>query len=201
MIAMLKGRVEGVLSDSVILDVGGVGYRVFVNGATAGRLSSIGEEVKLYTYLQVKEDLMNLYGFLSLEDKGLFEKLISVSGVGPKAGMAILGSISGDQLRLAILSGDHKAISKAPGIGAKTAQKICLELKDKVSSTLEGEDFTLDHSELSMDQDGNGAVNEAAVALQALGYSRTEAYRALKKIPGLEDMDTEEILKAALKQL
>lgn len=203
MIAFLNGIIDLVEESNVVLDVGGVGYNVSISGYTADRLPSKGEPVKLYTYLSVREDAMNLYGFLSRDELEFFKLLISVSGIGPKGGQAILSVMTPDDLRFAILAGDSKAISKAPGVGKKTAERLVLELHDKISS----EDIT--EGRVSGDADGllpsmDAPQNEAIEALVALGYSGTEAAKAVRKV--LQDKtvnvnDTEEILKKALKEL
>ena len=153
-----------------------------------------GEELKIYTYLNVKEDAMQLYGFLSKEELNLFKKLIGVSGVGPKGGLSIITACPGDSLQMAIISGDAKAISKAQGIGAKTAQRIIIELKDKID--LEEVIFT-NSGEAVAD---TGVKSDAIEALIALGYSRTSAFNAVNKVDKITD-DVEELLKLALKNI
>ena len=133
MIAYVNGIVEDIAEDNVVLDVNGLGYNIKISADTASRLPGIGEPVKLYTYTCVREDAFLLYGFLTRSDLEIFKKLITVNGIGPKGGLAILSVMDGDDLRFAILSGDVKAISKAPGIGSKTAQRVILDLKDKIS--------------------------------------------------------------------
>ena len=122
---------SGVMNRSV-LDVGGIGYNIKISADTASRLPGIGEPVKLYTYTNVKEDSFQLFGFLSRNDLEIFKKCITVNGIGPKGALAILSVLDADSLRFAIMSGDVKAISKAPGIGAKSAERIILDLKDKI---------------------------------------------------------------------
>ena len=131
MIAFIKGKVTDITEEAVILENNGIGYRIFTSSMVQAQLS-VGSEVKLYTYLNVREDAMQLYGFLTRDDLKIFKLLITVSGIGPKAGLSILSVMSGNDLRYAVMSGDSKAISKAPGVGAKTAQKVILELKDKL---------------------------------------------------------------------
>lgn len=132
MIAYVKGTVEDITEDNAVVDVGGIGYNVRISADTAARLPGIGERVKLYTYTSVREDAIQLFGFLSKNDLDIFKKCITVSGIGPKGGLAILSVLDADSLRFAILSGDVKAITKAPGIGARTAERLILELKGKI---------------------------------------------------------------------
>ena len=132
MIASVKGKLEGVTAESVIIDVNGLGVEAIVPTTVINRLPKIDENVRLYTYLHVREDAMQLYGFLEKEDLDFFKLLITVNGIGPKAAIAILSSMPADILTFAILSEDTKTIQKAQGIGAKTAKKLVLELKDKV---------------------------------------------------------------------
>ena len=169
-------------------------------GASIGLLPPVGTEVKIHTYLNVKEDCMQLFGFLTRDDLEVFRLVIGVNGIGPKGGLNILSQLTPDDLRFAVLSGDVKAISAAPGIGKKTAEKLILELKDK----LKLED-TLNHNDGKEGADpvyGNVQGNiqsEAVQALVALGYGNTEALRAVKQIEITEDTQVEEVLKQALK--
>ena len=130
MISYVKGSLTEKFEDSVIVEAGGIGYRIFVPTSVLEHLPKTGETVKIYTYFSVREDAMSLYGFLSRQDLEMFRQLIGVNGVGPKSALGILSALSPDVLRLAVLSGDAKAISKAPGVGSKTAQRIILDLKD-----------------------------------------------------------------------
>ena len=193
MISYIKGIIEEVEEDKVIIDNNGIGYGIFMPQSSLELIGS-GEELKIYTYLNVKEDAMQLYGFLSKEELNLFKKLIGVSGVGPKGGLSIITACPGDSLQMAIISGDAKAISKAQGIGAKTAQRIIIELKDKID--LEEVIFT-NSSEAVAD---TGVKSDAIEALIALGYSRTSAFNAVNKVDKITD-DVEELLKLALKNI
>ena len=132
MISYLRGTLAAFEEDKVIVDVGGVGYGVFMSGQAMGRLPAVGSEVKLHTYLNVKEEAMQLYGFLTRDDLSVFRQLIGVNGIGPKGGLGILSALSPDDLRFAVLANDVKAICAAPGIGKKTAEKLILELRDKL---------------------------------------------------------------------
>lgn len=201
MISYLRGTVAAFEEDKVILDVGGVGYGVYMSGQAMGRLPSVGREVKLHTYLNVKEDAMQLYGFLTRDDLTVFKLLIGVNGIGPKGGLGVLSALSPDDLRFAVLSNDVKAICAAPGIGKKTAEKLILELRDK----LKLED-ALEHIAANPGTDegvsGDNAVqSEAVQALVALGYGSTEALRAVKQVDMGAVAEVEDVLKKALKNM
>ena len=182
-----------------VVDVGGIGYRMTISGTTLSAIASrIGTKVTLFTYLSVRDDAMELYGFASQDELSAFRMLISVSGVGLKSAISILSHLSPDKFALAVATGDTKAISRASGVGAKTAARVVLELKDKVAKELtSGSPAQNDMSEtetLSGD-----AMSEALNALLVLGYSRQEAAAALKKMP--QDADLETMIREALKKL
>lgn len=202
MIRFIRGILREIEEDCIIVESSGIGYGIMVSGSVLTLLPSIGEEVRVYTYLSVREDAMQLYGFLYKEDRNMFVQLLSVNGIGPKGALGILSVLKPDDLRLAIISGDAKAIAKAPGIGAKTAQRVILDLKDKLNAE---EVFTK-----LLDQDTSneiqtvsvkGAQKEAVQALVALGYSNLEASRAVKKVEATPEMSADEILKRSLKHL
>lgn len=198
MIAYLKGHIIDVTEENLVIEVQNVGYNVRISAATASLLPGIGEEVCVYTYTYVREDAFCLYGFLTRDDLDIFKKLITVNGIGPKGGLAVLSVMSADELRFAVLSGDSKAIAKAPGVGSKTAQRVILDLKDKISlSDALGEHECVQQSL----QEQTGAKQDAIEALTALGYSATEALRAVQQIELTQEMDSEEVLKAALQKL
>ncbi len=181
----------------------GLGIRVPLS--LLDKLPGIGEEIRVYTYFQVREDAMCLYGFLSRQDREMFRQLLGVNGVGPKGALGILSALTPDDLRMAILSGDAKAISRAPGIGTKTAQRVILDLKDKVSpedllGSIAEEDLGTASGDSGKGKE-TGAAKEAVQALVALGYSNLEAARAVRKAEITEDMTAEEILKASLRHL
>lgn len=195
MISYIKGLVESVESDRIIIENNEIGYNIFMP-QTSLEMIGVGEKLKIYTYFSVREDAMQLYGFLSKDELELFKKLINVSGVGPKGGLAIISACPGDSLQMAIISGDAKMISKAQGIGAKTAQKIIIELKDKI-----------DLNEM-ISKNGTESVNinstvqsDVLEALSSLGYSKTDAFNAVKKANITEDMNVEVALKEALKNI
>ncbi|MDD2973151.1 MAG: Holliday junction branch migration protein RuvA [Lachnospiraceae bacterium] len=202
MIAYVKGEIVSVSEDNLVIDVNNIGYNVKISSNVANVLPGIGNIIKIYTYTMVKEDAFQLYGFLTRDDLDMFKKVITVNGIGPKGALAILSIMSADDLRFAIIAGDAKAISKAPGIGAKTAERLILDLRDKVSL-----EDTLTHSvsaDISQSTDTDGAKsmkNDVIEALVALGYSATDALQAVKKTVITDDMDTEQILRLALKQM
>ncbi len=201
MIAFVRGEVAALEENCLILENQGVGYQIFMPGSSMDVLH-VGERVRIHTYLHVKEDLLQLYGFLTREDLRLFQLLLGVNGVGPKAALGILSAISADDLQFAVLSEDVAAISKAPGIGKKTAQKLILELKDKLSLE-DAFEQKLDHN---MAVAGQGAPAgdtraEAVQALTALGYTNSEALRAVNTVEDSNAMDVEQLLKAALKHM
>lgn len=201
MIAYVHGIVEDIAEDNVIIDVGGIGYNVRISADTAARLPSVGEPVRLYTYTYVKEDAFLLYGFLSRNELAMFKLCITVSGIGPKGGLAILSVMDVDSLRFAIMSGDTKAISRAPGIGARTAQRLILELKDKIKiddSLINREIAATASSIISAD---SAQKQEAVEALVSLGYGQAESLKAVNAIEGIENMDSGAVLKAALKKM
>lgn len=202
MIAYMKGEIIDIAEDNLILEVNNIGYNIRISAGTAGLLPGIGEEVKIYTYTYVKEDAFWLYGFLTRDDLEVFRRLITVNGIGPKGGLAILSTMTADDLRFAILSGDAKAIAKSPGVGRKTAERVILDLRDKVSLEESFMRQGAGQGAAGAAEPGTGtARNEAVEALTALGYSPTEAMKAVKKVGALDGMDTEEILKLALKNM
>lgn len=200
-ISYVKGSLEERYEDSVVVEAGGIGYRIFVPTSVLENLPKTGETVKIYTYFNVREDAMSLFGFLSKQDLEMFRQLIGVNGVGPKSALGILSALSPDTLRLAVISGDAKAISKAPGVGSKTAQRIILDLKDKVKAEDILDGFTEPVSGHTEGSDVGAVGKEAIEALTALGYSASEASGVVKKVTITESMTAEDVLKAALKHL
>lgn len=203
MIAYLNGILAEIEEENIVIEVNGIGYNVRIPAGMAGRLPQIGEVVKLYTYTSVREDAIGLYGFLSRDDLNMYRQLITVSGIGPKGGLSVLSAMSADELRMAVISQDAKAIAKAPGVGTKTAQRIILELKDKIS--LEDTAMMREVNQVPQDSMLTGkshAQTEAVEALTALGYSPSEALRAVKAVlQETPDLDVEALLKAALKKM
>lgn len=201
MYSYIKGELAEINSDNIVLDVNGIGYLIYISATSFESLPTIGEELKVHTYLYIREDAMILYGFLTKDDLEVFKMLITVSGIGPKGGLAILSIMNADDLRFAILSGDSKAISKAPGIGAKTAARVILDLKDKFTL----EDAFSKKSENIVNSVENSVVssikNDAVMALNALGYSSSESLKAVSKVSIDDSMDVEEVLRLALKNM
>lgn len=198
MIGFVKGEVSDIGDDYAIIDVNGIGMIVYCTSQALVRMRTMGGSVKLFTHMNVKEDSMTLYGFFHQEDLEFFKLLITVNGIGPKAGLSILNTISPKDLRFAILAEDKKAIAQAPGVGAKTASRIILDLKDKIS---EDEAFQV---QLSQEDEGElqeDAKAEAVQALTALGYGQAESLKAVKNVELKAEMTTEDVLKAALKYL
>lgn len=200
MIAYVRGILSEAREDSIVVEAGQIGFNIQVPGNVLGLLPSIGSEVKIYTYTHVREDAFLLYGFLTRDDLEIFKKCISVSGIGPKGGLAILSVMNADALRFAILSGDAKAIAKAPGVGARTAERLILELRDKVKPEAAFAAGGVS-AEILTEGSENAQKQEAVEALIALGYSSSEALKAVSQIPNPEEMDSEGILKAALKNI
>ena len=192
----ISGKLVLVGRGVAVIDNNGIGYEITVSDKTAGRLQGAeSENVRLFTHFHVKEDAEELYGFYSTEEKRIFELLISISGVGPKAAMAILSTLSPEDFTIAVLSDDAKSISAAQGIGLRTAQKIILELKDKLGSG----DVPLVTTKGKAPVQ-TSAVKDALMSLEALGYSRSEAMKSLS-IDGSENMPVEELIRHALKRL
>ena len=201
MISYIRGTLAFFEEDKVVVDVGGVGYGIYMSGQDMSRLGPAGTEVRIHTYLNVKEDAMQLYDFLTRDALQVFRLLISVSGIGPKGGLGILSALTPDDLRFAVMAGDVKAISAAPGIGKKTAEKLILELKDK----LHLED-ALEHAAGETESTGvpghmGDVQNDAVQALVALGYGSTEALKAVRQVEWNNEMEAEDLLKQALKYM
>ena len=198
MITYLYGEVVSVSEKRLVLDVGHVGFQIAISSRDAQNMPRAGEQVRIHTYMSVREDGISLFGFLSEDDLNMYKMLINVSGIGPKGGLGILSAMTADEIRLAVLSGDAKTIAKSPGIGLKTAQKLILELKDKLNfeDVLNPRDSagTLPSSSSLLRQE----MDDAAAALTALGYSASDALRAARKAAQSEEMSTQDIIKKAL---
>ncbi len=201
MISYIKGELTEVFEDTVVVETNGIGYNIRVPASVLDRLPSVGSAVRIYTYLYVKEDAMNLFGFLSRDDLSVFKLLLNVSGIGPKGALAILSTIGPDDLRFAVLSEDVKTISSAPGIGAKTAKRLIIELKDKLKLAEVFETALANKEKASSENDVLLARNEAVEALVALGYASAQAMKAVQQVENAEEKDSEQILKEALKKL
>ena len=202
MISYIRGELAAVGEEQVVVEVQGIGYGIFMPGQAMTMLPPIGSEVKIHTYLNVREDAMQLFGFPTKDDLKVFRLLIGVNGIGPKGGLNILSKMTPDDLRFAVLAGDVKAISAAPGIGKKTAEKLIIELKDKmkIEDVLEHAAHGGEVPEAVSGSSDSGMQAEAVQALVALGYGSAESMRAVKKTS--PDCGTvEDILKEALKYL
>ena len=203
MINYVRGILSEIEDNLIIVEAGGIGYGINVPASLIGELPKAGSAVRIYTYFSVKEDSESLYGFINKEDRDMFRQLISVNGGGPKGALAILSVMRPDDLRLAIATGDSKSISRAQGIGAKTAERVILELKNKVGDINAIGAAVLGGKSAGTIAAGKqyGPVSEAMDALIMLGYSRMEAGKALSLVNVNEDMPTEEVLRLALKNI
>ncbi len=204
MISYIKGPLIAVEEDLIIVEAASMGYNIHVPLSVVEALPRIGEEVLIHTYLQVKEDAMTLYGFFGRQDLKMFKQLLGVNGVGPKAALGILSTLRPDDLRMAIIAGDAKAISRAPGIGAKTAQRVILDLKDRISMDdilPAGVVQQVSAAAKAGAANAEGVGGEAIEALVALGYSMTEAVKAVRQVEVTPAMTAEDVLKASLKFL
>lgn len=198
MIAYIKGKLETKSSTYVVVDVNGIGYKIFMSGTAISEMAETGEEVKIHTHYYVREDNISLYGFNTQEELKMFELLLSVSGVGAKSAIAMLSAIKPSSFALAVISNDVKALTKIPGVGPKSAQRIILELKDKLKTEqaiTESED-----TEIKTIIANNTNVDEAISALQVLGYNRREIEKAFERMP-IKDLSVEDLIKQALKIL
>ena len=193
MIAYIKGIFEEITEDGIVVEAGGVGYGIAVPPSLASELT-LGDEVKIYTYYQVAEDMQKLYGFASREDRRVFTQLLKVSGIGPKLAMSIMSTVSTDELKLA----DVKTLSRAPGLGKKTAEKLILELKDSfdAAEVISGTKAP-QGAPLVMDD----AFSEAAQALMALGYSSSEAMKAVRQVEPRDGITVDDVLQEAFRHL
>lgn len=198
MIAYISGTLADAGENYIIIDNNGMGYKLFVSGKFIDSLAAIGDSIKVYTYMYIREDELTLYGFISEDELKIFKILIGISGVGPKAAMSILTSLTINELYMAVMSDDVKTVSKANGIGAKGASRIILELKDK----LKMEDMMNAAYDSAVNNDNSSNdKKDVIMALVGLGYSNSEAALAVKKVGSTENMDSEQLLKAALKKL
>lgn len=202
MYSYIKGELVEILTDSIVVENHDIGYNIRIPGSILDSLEGVGQQIKIYTYTYVREDALALYGFLSRDDLNVFKLLLGVSGIGPKGALAILSVMTPDDLRFAVLAEDDKTIAKAPGIGKKSAQRLIIELKDKLSLedafVLKSEHEATIQAQSSLK---STVKNEAVQALVALGYSSAEAMKAVNGIEITEDSSVEEVLKASLKQM
>lgn len=202
MISYIKGTISEIEQDKIVIECNNMGFNIFVTNNIISE-SRLGEEIQIYTYMSVKEDGITLFGFKTKDELNIFKKMITVSGIGPKGAISILSTLNVSKLRIAIMSDDAKAISKAPGIGAKTASKLILELKDKIApEAITPDRITSDAVEAKSDADEVAAFGDAVDALCALGYSSSQSYQAVKNamaVCGAEDVSR--IIKLALKEI
>ncbi|MGI6201793.1 MAG: Holliday junction branch migration protein RuvA [Eubacteriales bacterium] len=192
----ISGELVHTERNMAVIDAGGVGYKLTVSSTALGKLAGKTGKVKLYTYLSVRDDALELYGFYSVEEASVFRMLITVSGVGPKAAMSILSTMSPEQFALAVTAGDAKALSKAPGVGPKTAARIILELKDKLSKEV---DVPAPDAAAADAPPASGVIGEAQNALLVLGYSRAEAMWATKDADPSAGLEA--VIREALRRL
>lgn len=201
MIAYIKGTAVYADQECIIVDNRGVGYEIRTSSATCSQVR-MGEEVTLYTYLYVREDMIAFYGFLSREELRIFRLLLGVSGIGPRVAVSVLSTLKVEDLYYAVISEDTKSIARTPGIGPKGAKRLIIELKDKLDLSDLGLGEEEEESISTQESAGEDSqIMDAMEALIALGYSNGEAYRAVHKVPGAKDMDTETLLKEALKKM
>ncbi len=202
MIAFVQGKLAFVTENAAIIDCRGVGYEVAMSAGDISRLPAIGAELRVYTYLNSSENSgIGLFGFLDGDDLAMFKLLITVSGIGPKGAQAILSGMNADALRFAIMAEDVNSIAKAPGIGKKTAGKLVLELKDKISFEKVISDRLEAGVAVATGESLSTAKEEAIMALVALGYSKTEATQAVSKVPADEATTVDEILGQSLRYM
>lgn len=196
MFAYIKGSLEVKAINYVVVENNGMGYKIYMSSKTIGTIGNVGEQVKIYTHYHVREDDISLYGFNSEEDLRMFEILISVSGVGVKSALTMLSDITPSSFALAVINDDVTRLTKVPGVGKKTAQRLILELKDKLKS----EDISASETEIEENKENLEINNDAIIALQVLGYSKKEAETVLEKID-TKNLSVEETIKQALKML
>lgn len=200
MFAYIKGTIEDIDTDYIVVDKDGIGFKIMTSTNVISKLSLHQERV-IYTYMNVRDDDISLFGFLSKDEIAVFKQLIGVSGIGPKGALSIMSALTMDELRIAVISGDYKAIAKANGVGPKTAQKAVIELKDKfkledVLGVSEDSDSDLPQST------GDDIIGDAVLALNALGYSESESFRIVKKTALSGSYESvEELIKASLKNI
>lgn len=205
MLAYINGRLEMKMTGYIVIDVGGLGYKIYMSDTGIEKLGDIGETVKVHTYYKVREDDISIFGFNTLEELRMFELLIGVSGVGAKTALAMLAVCEPSEFALAIISEDVKTLTQIPGIGAKSAQRIILELKDKLKKDKQIEAISYDikekvNSKIQQAIEDDNKINEAMTALQVLGYNKKEIEKAFEKMDKA-DKTTEELIKMGLKIL
>ena len=202
MLSYIIGEVAEISADTVVVENNGIGFNIKTSAMTIDSLPPVGDMVRIYTYLHVREDAMQIFGFLSKDELEVFKLLLNVNGIGPKGALGILSAISTDDLRFAVLSDDVNLIKSCPGVGAKTAQKLIIELKDKLRLEDAFEMAVNNNNKKNTVQDNTVIVmNEAVEALVSLGYGSKDAIAAVKKVENIQNKNSEQILKEALKGL
>lgn len=197
MIAYINGVLEGLMKDQIVVEAYGVGYLIKVPQTVIQKLPNLHEKVKIFTHQYVREDEISLFGFMTMEELNVFELLITISGIGPKAALSILSYLTVDEFKIAVMSQDAKALMKAQGIGLKGAQRILIELKDKITLSFEEEDGIDVNTASGTDTD---KVNDAIMAMVSLGYSNTEAFRAVNAVKDRDSLSVDALIKEALKK-
>ena len=202
MLAYIKGTLEIKTKGYIVIDANGIGYKIFMPESAISKLCDIGEKVQIHTYMRVREDDISLYGFLTNEELRMFELLLGVSGIGAKGALTILSNITPSQFALAVISNNVDILKKLPGIGAKTAQRVILELKDKLKKEQEIEIVQGEEDEATFRHviEEDEKVSEAISALQVLGYTKKEIMLALEKVD-MADLSVEDIIRKGLKSL
>ena len=204
MFAYIKGTLEIKMTDYVVIDVGGLGYKIYMSSLAMEKLGNIGEEVKVYTYYRVREDDVSIYGFNSNEELRMFELLLSVSGVGAKTALVMLAVCTPSEFVLAIVSEDINVLTSIPGIGPKSAKRIILELKDKIKKEEQIQELTNASNTINVKTKMQQAIEkeskmtEAIAALQVLGYNKREIEKAFETLANKEEMTTEDLIKKGL---
>ena len=197
MFAYIKGTVEDINENGIVIESNDIGFDILCSRAVISS-ADLHKEMKVYTHLNVKEDDMSLFGFIDKEERRIFRLLIGISGIGPKGALAILSTLSLDELKMAVISEDYKAISKANGIGTKTAQRVVIDLKDKIGIA----DISFNNEPDGLQENvSNDNITDTVMALVSLGYSNTQALQTIKKVPGYKDMQVEKLLKETLKKI
>lgn len=199
MLAYIKGKIETKAEEYIVVDVGGLGYKINMSGISIQNIGEIGEEVKVHTYYRVREDDISIFGFITQEELKMFELLLTVSGVGAKVALAILANISVTDFAIAVINGDVTKIVQVPGIGKKSAERIILELKDKLKKIQQEDKATGTTANKKIEKaiEQNNNIQEAISALQVLGYNKKEIEKALEKIEK-ENTTTEDIIRKGL---
>lgn len=199
MLAYIKGTIESKADEYVVIDVGGLGYKIFMSGIAIQNLGEIGQTVKVHTYYRVREDDISIFGFITQEELKMFELLLTVSGVGAKVALAILANISVTDFALAVINGDVTKIVQVPGIGKKSAERIILELKDKLKKIQQQDKLTGASKDTKIEKaiQQNNNIEEAISALLVLGYNKKEIEKAFEKIEK-ENATTEDLIRKGL---